>query len=185
MFFLPKFHSITKKITENCIRPKKFSPKCQRSQAKPIRNSSHMLHYAFFCNFYRQQRPGTILGKSWDIFKSPSTPNFWHKCRRCSWLPLVPIYCTMLPFGSFIDTLGLEHCWESHRIFWKSPSNQIFWHECRHCSRSHLVPICCTMLPFATFKENQRPGTDPKSFFSSEFFFDENFLPNIFFTKIF
>ena len=28
---------------------------------------------------------------------------------------IVPRCCTKLPFATFIDTRGLEHCWESHR----------------------------------------------------------------------
>ena len=84
----------------------------------------------------------------------------------CCQFPYMLYYCT---FGTFIDTLGLEHCWQSHGIFWKNPSKS--WHKCRHCSRSPLAQICCIMLPFSTFRENQRPGRDPKSVFFSDFFF--------------
>ena len=39
---------------------------------------------------------------------------------------IVSIGCTMLPFATFIDTRGLEHCWESHRtLFRKTFHSQI------------------------------------------------------------
>ena len=120
-----------------------------------------MLPYASFCNFYRYYRPGTLLGMSWDLFESPSTPNFWHKRRSCSWSlsPLVPICWTMLPFATFIDTRGLEHCWESHVTFWESHgtfSGKSF--QPNFLARAPALQsvafsshICFTLLPFATF----------------------------------
>ena len=104
-----------------------------------------MLYYASFCNFYW---PGTLLVKSWDIFEIPSTPNFWHKHRHCCRSPLVPIFCTMRLFATFI---GMEHSWESNGTFLGNSFQHIFWHEHRHCSWWPLVPIWCNMLQFATF----------------------------------
>ena len=33
-------------------------------------------HYASICNFYRQERPRILLGKSWDIFRKVFPPQF-------------------------------------------------------------------------------------------------------------
>ena len=32
---------------------------------------------------------------------------------------IVPICCTKLPLATFIDTRGLEHCWETHRTLFR------------------------------------------------------------------
>ena len=34
---------------------------------------------------------------------------------------IVPICCTKLPLATFIDTRGLEHCWETHRTLFFRP----------------------------------------------------------------
>ena len=39
--------------------------------------SSHMLHCASICKFYRHWRPGILLGKSWDIFRKVLPPQFF------------------------------------------------------------------------------------------------------------
>ena len=56
----------------------------------------------------------------------------------------------MLPFETFIDNRGLEHCWESHRTLFRKFSHPNFWQERWRSSRWPL-PICCNMLLFATF----------------------------------
>ena len=146
---------------------------------------------------------------SWDLFESPSTPNFWHKCWCCSWSPLVPICWTMLPFATFIDTRGLEHCWESHgtflgrswAIFRKVLPTQFF-------GTSASIAVNCLYFPYAwnivgkvmrhfstkIFWHKRRRCSqsplrgqlaDPKSVFFTTISFWPKSFNQFFFTKIF
>ena len=63
---------------------------------------------------------------------------FWHEHRHCSWWPIVPIWCNMLQFATFIDRRGLEYCWESHGTFLGKFFHRNFWHERWRCSRLPL-----------------------------------------------
>ena len=126
---------------------------------------------------------------------------------------IVPLCCTKLPFETFIDNRGLEHCQISHRTIGhclESFSTQNFWLE-RWCCRWWPLPICCTILLFATFidtwglghfLESHRSPSNPnfwhecwscsrspigKTIILNQIFFGPKFFlgPKIFWTKNF
>ena len=105
------------------------------------------------------------LGMSWDIFKSPSTQNFWHKCRHCIWSLLVPICCTMLPFATFIDTGGLEYCWESHETFLGKSFHLNFLARVPALQSTGRPKSCCSFTKMSFLSK-----------FFTKFIFDQDFF---------
>ena len=94
------------------------------------------------------------------------------------------ICCIMLPFATFIDTRGLEHCWEFQGTFFKvlPPPHK---KKLAQASVLQLVAfishICCTMLPFATFKET---GGLEYCCKNHETFLGKSFQPKFFSTGV-